>query len=133
MGGFNFPYLPDTQDLSGQFNTPLSKEEERAFLKWAGDRVGDLRDYDLKGAWKAGFRSKGHLPDTFKKPNHPTFSEESMYSQPGMAGGSWGDKTFSPSQTNLRTYPAGDLQAYLDEVEPGYRLSGNLVPKISPR
>lgn len=70
-------------------------KEERAFQEWkrryAPNDSG--QDYDLRGAFKAGLApdaATGHWPDTFKKPNHPTFSNESMYAaqRPEMAG-SW--------------------------------------------
>jgi hypothetical protein len=38
-------------------------------------------DYDLRSAFDAGLTpdANGHWPDTFKRPNHPTFSNESIY------------------------------------------------------
>lgn len=48
------------------------------------------KDYDLKGAWKAGLvPTNGHFPDTFKFPDHPRFSIESIYWKPGMPAGRW--------------------------------------------
>ncbi len=40
----------------------------------------------------------GHWPDTFKKPNHPTFSVESQYAKgPDAAkAGRWQGETFIP-------------------------------------
>lgn len=53
-------------------------------------------DYNLKqlfldsGAVKP---TNGHFPDTYKLPNHPTFSDESIYSNKEHPGGHWeGDK-----------------------------------------
>ena len=47
-----------------------------------------------------------HFPDTYKLPNHPTFSNESIYSRSPMMGGSWiNDSTFSPSIINRQQYP----------------------------
>ena len=47
-----------------------------------------------------------HFPDTYKLPNHKTFSNESMYSRSPMIGGSWiNDSTFSPSIINRQQYP----------------------------
>jgi hypothetical protein len=62
-------------------------------------------DYDLRGAFKAGLTpdpKTGHWPDTFKKPNHPTFSNESIYAKirPDLAGqwaGANRDQYVSPS------------------------------------
>lgn len=68
---------------TGQFDTPLTPEEEARFQQWARTLPANLQsteDYDLRGAWKADAKAaaNGHLPDTWKKPNHPTFSNESM-------------------------------------------------------
>lgn len=47
-----------------------------------------------------------HFPDTYKLPNHPTFSNESIYSRGPMMGGNWvNDSTFSPSIINRQQYP----------------------------
>lgn len=57
-------------------------------------------DYDLRGAFKAGLQpspENGHWPDTYKKPNHPTFSDQSIYAKdrPDLAG-SWSGETYVP-------------------------------------
>jgi hypothetical protein len=63
-------------------------------------------DYDLKGAYRAGVApdAQGHMPDTFKKPNHPTFSVESQYvmDAPTKAGFWRGDTFVKPAPDNLR-------------------------------
>jgi hypothetical protein len=47
-----------------------------------------------------------HFPDTYKLPNHPTFSNESIYSRGPVMGGSWNNNdTFTPSVINRQTYP----------------------------
>jgi hypothetical protein len=56
-----------------------------------------MGSYDLQGAWKDIKAGKlkfdpqtGHLPDTYKKPNHITFSNESKYSDgKTFIGGKW--------------------------------------------
>lgn len=120
--------MPDPRDLSHEFNTPLSPQEEQAFQSWAtkSGRAGDVYDYDLRGAWKTNSQeaSNGHLPDTFKKPNHPTFSNESVYNgQHGFQGGQWqetepGKWSFTPGPTNLHWRKPEDLQQYFKEREP---------------
>ncbi len=44
--------LPD--DMSGQYNTQLSPEQETAYQAWAKQqgREKDVFNYDLRGAWK---------------------------------------------------------------------------------
>lgn len=118
-------------DLTDQYNTPLSPEEEQAFHLWAGSRVRDTYDYDLRGAYKDSGGSpigEGHFPDTYKKPNHPTFSNESIYhGKDGHEGGAWmkmpsGQYTFTPGRTNLESYGASGLQDYFNRVEKGNTL-----------
>lgn len=84
------------------FDTLLNPKEEGDFAKWkqtyAPKDSGD--DYDLRGAFKAGLKpdpETGHWPDTYKKPNHPTFSDQSIYAKdaPDKAG-HWEGETFVP-------------------------------------
>lgn len=81
-------------DYSDKFNTQLTEDEEKQYQAWA-KQIGherDVYDYDLRGAWKAGAAQaeNGHFPDTFKKPNHPTFSVESKYHDgKKYVGGRW--------------------------------------------
>lgn len=131
------PAAPDPLDYSDRYNTPLSASQGAQFDQWAArqreltgrDVTRDLYDYDLKGWWKnAGGENApdltgGHLTDTYKKPNHPTFSTGSQYSgQDGNEGGTWtrGDKgtyTFTPGKTNLELRSRDELQNYWDRVE----------------
>lgn len=88
------------------FDTPLSAQEEMAFHKWKALNApqDSGTDYDLRGAYKAGLApaANGHWPDTFKKPNHPTFSNESIYAaQMPEAAGRWrGDEYVPPIVVN---------------------------------
>ena len=129
----------DPKDFSGKFNTHLSPTDELLFQQWAKDtnRSNDTYDYDLRGAWKeimSGSMSEsanGHLGDRYKKPNHPTFSDQSIYHMKGgNLGGKWseeGGKTvFTPSATNLKNMSADELRRYFDKVEPGVILN---IPK----
>lgn len=73
------------------FDTPLSSSEETSFQQWKSKYApqDSGADYDLRGAYKAGRQpdaETGHWPDTFKKPNHPTFSVESKYAAYGNPG-----------------------------------------------
>ena len=82
------------------FDTHLSPLEEVQFLKWKAKYAphDSGMDYDLRGAFKMGLKpdaKSGHWPDTFKKPNHPTFSVESIYAPYGKPG-SWDGETFVP-------------------------------------
>ena len=88
------------------FVTPLSRQEEMLYRVWktayAPDDAGF--DYDYRGAFKAGVApgEDGHWPDTFKKPNHPTFSTDSQYAEfaPALAG-TWRDDVYIPAPKRM--------------------------------
>lgn len=64
------------------------------------------------------------MTDEFKKPNHPTFSNESIYNGvDGKYGGVWGENSFTPSQWNLQNMPAAQMQQYFAENESGVQLN----------
>lgn len=92
--------------------------------------MGNQRDYDYE-AWQAAGSPTGeggHAPDTYKLPNHPTFSNESMYhGKNGAEGGQWtknndGTWTFKPGKTNLEYFSPKQLQDYFNRMEPGNKL-----------
>jgi len=99
------------------YNTPLTDDEQALYDIWYPMAVDsalinpmDHGVYDIPGFWQSGqWKSKdgrGHGTDTFKKPNHITFSDESKWSsQQGgspFEGGSW-DETggFMPGKHNF--------------------------------
>ena len=103
-----------------------------------GGRV-EAPDYDMAGAKAAGVKpdARGHMPDTYKLPNHMTFSEDSVHSTPEHTGGKWlqspdGKWQFWPSQYNMSRHPMPEMQDYFNRVEPdsfavypsGYKMPG---------
>ena len=125
--------LTDERDFSSKYNTELSPDDEKRFRAWAMEngRERDVYDYDLRGAWKELLSGEmkeadnGHLGDKYKKPNHPTFSDQSIYSgKNGNVGGKWdttenGKTRFTPSATNLRNMSVEELKDYFRKIEPG--------------
>jgi hypothetical protein len=103
-----------------KYNTDLTKSEQTAFNKWAqeeSERQGrdilmDKGAYDVQGFWKSGdyknIDKDGHGTDKWKKPNHPTFSNESIYHNvDGYVGGVWGkDGSYMPSAHTSGMYGA---------------------------
>lgn len=91
----------------GQFETKLAPADEQLFQQWKAKNAPEDSgaDYDLRGAFKAGLTPgpDGHWPDTFKKPNHPTFSDESIYAR-GRAAGHWNGDQYMPAGSS-RTPP----------------------------
>ncbi len=71
-----------------------------------------------------------HGPDTYKYPNHMTFSNESMYSTPEHMGGTWtelknGKWQFEPSQWNIQN--AGGKENFLNLWKQTEGKQGNKV------
>ena len=142
----------DPPDMSDSYNTPLPPHEEAQFQAWASKnpRLGGTYDYDARGFWRdgAGPSDNGHGSDTWKKPNHPTFSDESKYhGADGYQGGQWlkddgGEYAgFAPSQTNLDMHGAQGLRSYFDHAEPAMTLAlpdqsradgGSVLPPAPP-
>ena len=111
-------------DMTNEYNTPLSQNEQPLFKKWAGEKIKDKYDYDLQGFWLADrkFGSDGHGTDEFKKPNHPTFSNESKYSNEKTPGGVWdqndeGTYRFTPSEFNNNMMSKEDRRDYWQYAE----------------
>ena len=87
-------HAPTTRDE----RTVLGPEAEQAFQAWVtANGIEDLdhpdSHYDYRGYWlenAAPPHLKGdHFPDTFKQHGHPSFSQESHYSQGPADGGMW--------------------------------------------
>ena len=83
-----FAIIPKTTQLN-----PLM---EKMYKSWAMENNVPLsNDYDMRGYFLDTIMGKArpteinasdnqmHFPDTYKLPNHPSFSNESMYAKPG--------------------------------------------------
>ena len=87
----------------------------------------DSPDYDLE-SYISKYGDPGqagtgkHLTDEFKLPNHMTFSNESIYSNPETQGGRWqsggNDRwAFTPSDFNLTRHDSKTLADYFHNYE----------------
>ena len=121
-GGEGLPtknQIANDPELEGwdKYNTKLSTKEKKSYDKWSIDaniNPWDRGAYDSQGYWKDFISSgkgdiaddDGHRPDTYKKPNHPTFSNQSKYhAVDGNYGGVWTDDSgFQPSKQTLERY-----------------------------
>lgn len=137
MASTNKSFLrEDPEDYTDQYNTRLTQEEETDFQEWLmfeSDRQGrdiskDLYDYDLRGLWKGGGTfdgETGHARDTYKKPNHMTFSDQSKYDgAEGIKGGKWstrdGQDVYTVSKTSRKNKKR--LEEYFKQYEPNVML-----------
>ena len=103
------------------YDTQLTPEEEKRFQVWKAIYAPNDSgaDYDLRGAFKSGVKpaANGHWPDTFKKPNHPTFSIESQYAvgEDRARAGRWAGPNhdiFVPPQSSTPTTAADRRGSY---------------------
>jgi len=90
------------------YNPKLGKKDHE-FLEWyakntlegqrkipfdSSEQVYDFYSY-FKNTPKSQLSNpEAHFPDTYKYPNHPTFSNESIYSTPEKPGGKWDGETY---------------------------------------
>jgi hypothetical protein len=92
------------------WNPELAKKDDK-FIDWYNNNTFEAKEgkpynspdsvYDFYSYFKNTPKEElsnpeKHFPDTYKLPNHPTFSNESIYSTPENTGGSWEGETFSP-------------------------------------
>ncbi len=126
----------DPMDYSAHYNTPIPPDQLAAYNAWIASQKAlgknpenDKYDYDVNGFFLSGAATSpnGHGSDQFKKPNHPTFSNESQYAgSGGNLGGEWlnaGNQSYyNPSPLNLKFRPQGQLQQYFNQVEPDVML-----------
>lgn len=115
------------------------------FVKWLEDKgLTQNDDYDyvkfygdkpLFEEWKNDTTTNKHFSDKYKKPNHITFSEESVYNSPETPGGKWykdanGKQHFKPSawQKQQRSYES--YKQYFDQNEPDAQLDWDEAQKF---
>jgi len=129
----------------GEFDTALTPEEEKEFTAWKQKYAprDSGEDYDYRGAFKAGEKpgKDGHWTDKFKKPNHPTFSDQSQYAtgENKDKAGTWkGEQYIPPTSEPKATDKGGNwktpaLGKPLIETDMNAQKSGNnkLPPAVS--
>lgn len=143
------------------YTTKLNPKEEFEFRRWY-KTLADKKElnpnfdaeehyYDYRGFWKNEDRygilngdSNVHFTDRYKKPGHPTFSNESIYSKGNTIGGNWvqdknGNWLFNHSEYTKRyknktkEYLKGTGEGYIidgDTIIDKKRLGGNMKHKL---
>ncbi len=126
-------------NAANNFNTTLSPGEGPQFQNWKSQYAphDSGEDYDLRGAYKYGLTpspENGHWSDRFKKPNEPTFSNESQYAQdaPEKAGSWNGDTYVPPAKAAITNPPQGraPIQAVPQSAAEQQQI-GRLTPLIA--
>ena len=113
MEGFN-QYLSDTGRMSDDYDYESFYNDKETFLQWLAEEIKNP--------------GKAHFTDKYKRPNHPTFPEESVYSgQDDVVGGKWSNRqgkfTYTPSMYNINQN--GGVDKYIEKFnryEPDTRL-----------
>lgn len=129
-------YLPQTKTQLSPIEEVMYQSEKNKY------KINDY-DYDMRGYYKEyggvnpilssnSIFDNGHYPDTYKLPNHPTFSTGSKYNNyltpNGLAqGGAWeqnpsGSWKFYASPYNLTQHSPQELQEYFNKYEQGNNL-----------
>lgn len=117
-----------------KYNTDLDSSQMKKYTEWimseskkeGRDIRYDRGTYDTQGYWLNHINSgedvrdgDGHAPDVYKKPNHPTFSDESQYASEEFPGGKWGeDGAYFPAEHTKRLYDQ-EYYAKMFGREPG--------------
>ena len=97
------------------YDTSLTREQEAKYQAWRSMLPKPLQyegDYDLRGYWldpntvKDDIKNGQHFTDTYKKPNHPTFSVESKYAVGDniWKAGSWDGDKFTPPNPEVKSF-----------------------------
>ena len=106
--------LGDLEESAYQIYLDYQNRERGRDLDW------DQGAYDGRGFWRSGasLGSNGHATDTYKKPNHPTFSNESKYADQYNPGGVWSPNkpyTYTPSNRTKSLYRKEQIQYHLQD------------------
>lgn len=121
-------------------NTHLNKKQAESFANLSKSVKSldmDKPDYDTQGLFKELYKKHNgdetkiqaaltpgnefeHVgTDRYKKSSHPTFSNESKYSNMFRRGGSWTEDSFVANKRNIRnmTNSDGSPQNYMNKAE----------------
>ena len=132
----------------GPYLTNLSPAEEKMFQQWVAKNNVPFdptpqADYDMRGFWKAMVSgdpratsgispsdNQIHYPDTWKTPNHETFSNESIYAGPGAPH--WeGDKLVDSRGRVIKDEtPPAPTNAPIQGFIPGMDRLGGAAPGV---
>lgn len=129
-----------------KYITTLNDEEEKEFQNWYSKVAkykklnpnpdADGQDYDYRGYWKnedregiLGSNPNAHFTDKYKQPSHPTFSNESKYSNNETPGGTWvkGKETWLFKHNKFTARQADRTADYLNGTGEGFILGNDTI------
>lgn len=129
-----------------KYVTALTNDEEKQFQSWYSKVAkyknlnnnpdADGQDYDYRGYWKnedrngiLGSNPNAHFTDKYKQPTHPTFSDESQYSNNETPGGTWvkGKDTWLFKHNKYTARQANRTADYLNGTGEGYILGTDTI------
>lgn len=129
-----------------KYTTALNNNEEKQFQSWYSKVAkyknlnpnpdADGQDYDYRGYWKnedingiLGSNPNAHFTDKYKQPTHPTFSNESQYSNNETPGGTWvkGKGTWLFKHNKYTARQAKRTADYLNGTGEGYILGTDTI------
>lgn len=136
-----------------KYTTTLTVDEEKQFKDWYSKVAkhknlnpnpdADGQDYDYRGYWKnedrddiLGSNPNAHFPDKYKQPTHPTFSNESIYSNDKTPGGTWvrGKGTWLFKHNKFTARQVDRTADYLNNTGEGFILgTDTIIPNIKKR
>lgn len=141
------------QTPKSKYTTTLTIDEEKQFKNWYSKVAkhkklnpnpdADGQNYDYRGYWKnedrnviLGSNPNAHFPDKYKQPTHPTFSNESIYSNNKTPGGTWvrGKGTWLFKHNKFTAKQADRTADYLNGTGEGFILgTDTIIPNIKKR
>lgn len=120
---FNNWYKKNT--LEGQSNIPYN--EKLSYDYYSFYKNGEYKD--------PSFNIEQHFPDTYKRPNHPTFSNESIYSTPEYPGGQWEGEKYNKNGKFIRYQNGGRLKPLAPGISkvqgPSHEEGGVKFPELN--
>jgi len=125
--------------MNKTYNEAVQKQTPAGYSEWKSQLPKNLQnevDYDLQQLYRDNPNAKPsaslHLDSKYKKPNHITFSDESIHSNDKTQGGRWeeidGKWNYTPSEYVLSQHPEEELKDYFKRNEPDAILN---LPKIT--
>lgn len=137
------------KDPVNNLNTVLNDKEEKEYQKWFKEmqdkgmiNKNDVGyDYDFRGAFKnkevpsIAEDGRYHWSDRYKKPNHPTFSKESIYAKGlwSAFAGEWENGEYIPASLPYPIKEQDKFYSLINSKNEKEKQKGGLVDRVLNR